>query len=478
MISAKPKRLVTLKGECFDVEYHGTIPGNRDGVLHDFRLNSLTTTGSVLRVLLFRFGPKDGYVPVPEYDLRENTVVLNAIRRAFDNGIVSFDPSSDGSTHTEITLQPSDFVKQPQRPDGEIREYMVHKAYLLSYLHPVQFRTADFSYPIDFAEEIDLEYLGVGVPDILRNIGRLRSQGMLEKILDTNAGPSEKLLTHYESGDVDDRRFARLAIDEARKSVSETDGKIHPKVGAVVVKDGQVLSKAHRGELPQNHAEFVALDRKLSDDAVSGATVYTTLEPCTTRNHPKIPCADRLVSRKVARVVVGMLDPDPRITGRGLQKLRAANIAIDLFPSDLMTEVEELNREFTRFCDEQNRLKDSENAKLDQQVIDLKTENNELRRKPYQELLGKNVEIMLSRMSAVGKRLMRHLLQNEPLEVGRRIFSDVSDDEQFKQLTIAMEMGIIRHHEVRVGSGNLLRTDYVINTQYRTALEDLLYKEK
>jgi Invertebrate-AID/APOBEC-deaminase len=76
--------------------------------------------------------------------------------------------------------------------------------------------------------------------------------------------------------------------------------------------------------------------------------VYTTLEPCTTRNHPKIPCAKRLIERKVGRVVVGMLDPDSRITGRGLQALRDANIAIDFFPSDLMAVVEELNREFTR----------------------------------------------------------------------------------------------------------------------------------
>jgi pyrimidine deaminase RibD-like protein len=146
----------------------------------------------------------------------------------------------------------------------------------------------------------------------------------------------------------DDRRFACLAIEEARRSVSEPDGRPHPKVGAVVVKNGQVLSSAHRGEESGNHAEFIALERKLAESIVAGATVYTTLEPCTTRNHPKIPCARRLIERKVARVVVGMLDPDPRIRGLGLQALRDANIAIALFPPDLMTEVEELNREFKR----------------------------------------------------------------------------------------------------------------------------------
>lgn len=147
---------------------------------------------------------------------------------------------------------------------------------------------------------------------------------------------------------VNDREFARLAIEEARKSVAETDGRVHPMVGAVVVKEGKILSVAHRGEIVGNHAEFVALEKKLANVTVSGATVYTTLEPCTTRNHPKIPCAQRLIERKVARVVLGMLDPDERIRGKGQMRLRDANIATDFFPSDLMTEVEELNRHFIR----------------------------------------------------------------------------------------------------------------------------------
>ncbi len=167
----------------------------------------------------------------------------------------------------------------------------------------------------------------------------------IESILEQDA-------TFAENAEVD-RKFARLAIDEARKSVSEPDGRPHRLVGAVVVKNGQVLSVAHRGEAEGNHAEFIALEKKLSDEAVAGATVYTTLEPCTTRNHPKIPCAARLIERKVARVVIGMHDPDERITGRGWLKLRRAGIVVDTFPSELVPEVEELNREFTRHCEQQ-----------------------------------------------------------------------------------------------------------------------------
>jgi pyrimidine deaminase RibD-like protein len=310
----------------------------------------------------------------------------------------------------------------------------------------------------------------------LRVIGRMTSQGMLERVLEGHAKPTEKLLSLVESEDADDRKFARIAIDQARMSVSEEDGKVHPMVGAVVVKNGQILSQAHRGELPQNHAEFVALERKLPDKAVAGATVYTTLEPCTTRNHPKIPCADRLIERKVARVVVGMLDPDPRITGQGLRRLRDANITIAFFPPDLMTEVEELNREFTRSCEQETQLKKAESAVQKQTIGDLEDQITELRRKPYHEALGKKGELLLTLVSTTGKRLLRHLLENEPLEVGRKMMNDISADEQFKQLTIAMEMGIIRHREMRVGSGMLLRTDYEINPQYRAVLEDLLYR--
>ncbi len=146
---------------------------------------------------------------------------------------------------------------------------------------------------------------------------------------------------------VDDHRFAKMAVDEARKSAAE-DGREHPMVGCVVVKNGRVLATAHRGEVEGNHAEFIALERKLKDQALAGCTVYTTLEPCTARNHPKVPCVERLIERRVSRVVVGMHDPNPDICGKGIRRLQAANIEVTLFPHPLILELEELNRHFTR----------------------------------------------------------------------------------------------------------------------------------
>jgi pyrimidine deaminase RibD-like protein len=156
------------------------------------------------------------------------------------------------------------------------------------------------------------------------------------------------ITSHGKINDRRDREFMEMAIQEARKSIGE-DGRSHPKVGAVVIKDGRVLAAAHRGELgPGDHAEYTALEKKLPNEAIAGATVYATLEPCTTRNPPKISCAKRLIERKVKRVVIGMLDPNPNIRGNGMLLLREHNIEIGFFPPDLMAILEELNRDFTR----------------------------------------------------------------------------------------------------------------------------------
>jgi pyrimidine deaminase RibD-like protein len=145
-----------------------------------------------------------------------------------------------------------------------------------------------------------------------------------------------------------ERPYMVRAIELARKCASEA-GKISPKVGALVVRDGVVLGEAYRGELdPGDHAEYTLLERKLGGANLEGTTLYTTLEPCTIRGDGKIPCVNRIIARKIAKVYIGALDPNRAIQGEGQQMLLDAGIDVALFDPDMMKEIRELNAEFYR----------------------------------------------------------------------------------------------------------------------------------
>ena len=101
----------------------------------------------------------------------------------------------------------------------------------------------------------------------------------------------------------------------------------HPLVGAVVVRDGEVAGEGWYEHEGIRHAEAIALEQ--AGETARGATLYVTLEPCS--HHGRTPpCADAVVAAGIARVVVGARDPNPVVDGRGLERLRAAGIEVEL----------------------------------------------------------------------------------------------------------------------------------------------------
>jgi len=101
----------------------------------------------------------------------------------------------------------------------------------------------------------------------------------------------------------------------------------NPHVGAVVVKDGEIIGTGHHERAGADHAEIAAL-RAAGDKAV-GASLYVTLEPCN--HHGRTPpCTEAILASKVARVVIGTRDPNPHVEGGGVEKLRAAGIEVVL----------------------------------------------------------------------------------------------------------------------------------------------------
>ena len=100
----------------------------------------------------------------------------------------------------------------------------------------------------------------------------------------------------------------------------------NPMVGAVVVRDGEVVGEGYHREAGQAHAEVLAL--RVAGDRARGATLYVNLEPCCHVEKRTPPCTEAIVRAGVARVVVSMRDPNPRVFGRGLERLAEQHVEV------------------------------------------------------------------------------------------------------------------------------------------------------
>ncbi|MEW8202915.1 MAG: bifunctional diaminohydroxyphosphoribosylaminopyrimidine deaminase/5-amino-6-(5-phosphoribosylamino)uracil reductase RibD [Candidatus Thiodiazotropha endolucinida] len=138
-----------------------------------------------------------------------------------------------------------------------------------------------------------------------------------------------------------DQRFMARAIQLARLGWYSTHP--NPRVGCLIVKEGEVIAEGYHRRAGEPHAERNALAK--AGVAASGATAYVTLEPCC--HHGRTPpCTEALIESGVKRVVVGMPDPNPLVAGQGLELLRQAGIQVT--EGVMRPQVEALNPGFIK----------------------------------------------------------------------------------------------------------------------------------
>ncbi len=128
---------------------------------------------------------------------------------------------------------------------------------------------------------------------------------------------------HKMVGNDFDSRMMQRCLELAKRATGRTSP--NPLVGAVIVKDGEIVGEGFHPRAGEPHAEVFAL--KAAGTAARGATIYVSLEPCN--HHGRTPpCSEALIAAGVAKVVVGMVDPNPLVAGGGIARLRAAGIEV------------------------------------------------------------------------------------------------------------------------------------------------------
>lgn len=142
----------------------------------------------------------------------------------------------------------------------------------------------------------------------------------------------------------EDEHYMQLALHQAR--LGGNDVAPNPRVGCVLLKDGQIIGQGYTQPPGGNHAEIEALaDARQKGQDVRGATAYVTLEPCSHFGRTP-PCVDALLRAGVARVVAALADPNPLVAGRGMQTLAAAGVEVKC--GLLQAAAEEINAGFLK----------------------------------------------------------------------------------------------------------------------------------
>jgi diaminohydroxyphosphoribosylaminopyrimidine deaminase/5-amino-6-(5-phosphoribosylamino)uracil reductase len=179
---------------------------------------------------------------------------------------------------------------------------------------------------------------GVQSPDGRRGKFLARSKGSIVQNNSLSKSPRRKFGFFY----MTQEKYMRLTVKLAKKGMGKTSP--NPLVGAVVVKNDQIIDRGYHKRFGEPHAEVNAL--KACKDQAENATLYVNLEPCC--HYGKTPpCTDMIIKSGIRKVVCATLDPNPQVNGKGIRILKSAGVEVDL--GILEEEAKKLNEIYLKF---------------------------------------------------------------------------------------------------------------------------------
>ncbi len=140
-----------------------------------------------------------------------------------------------------------------------------------------------------------------------------------------------------------DAIFMKRALFLARKAKGQTSP--NPMVGAVIVKNGEIISEGYHKKAGLPHAEAEAINK--AKKSLKGSTLYVNLEPCCHRDKKTPPCTDAIINSGISRVVIAMRDPNPKVAGKGIEILK--NHGIEVTEGILEKEAQKLNEFYIKY---------------------------------------------------------------------------------------------------------------------------------
>lgn len=231
----------------------------------------------------------------------------------------------------------------------------------------------------------------------------------------------------------------------------------NPLVGSIILKDGKIIGKGYHKKFGKAHAEVNAIsDAEKNGYNVRNSILYVNLEPCS-HTGKTMPCTDLIIEKNIKKVVIGMKDPNEKVNGKGIRKLKAANIEVKI--NVLRKECEELNKFFIKFVTKNLpyvslKIAQSIDGKIALKNYNSKWITGKKSRKFVQQLRSEYDAVLIGKNTAVydnpsltvrdikGRDPYRVVIDsNSSLSQKLNLFTDSNKDKTFIVNTVSGKLG-------------------------------------